>query len=478
MKRLLTYRTAFMAFLAVYAALFFISGDPAICQASAHTNPIGYCFVTDVTVTNTSAADLTDHPVRVLFPAKSLIAGGQLDPRGWDAFPVIGSLNNEIDILQQSLTSTQAPYWFTIPDLPAGQSRTVQLFSGENERRQDQGVRFTGVEYIQAPDHADFDITDNLDITIGITNFSDSARNQIWLEHHDNAGGGYRIQFENFAGALNITFVVDAINCRLAWNPAWNDSPQLFRFEYIAAAGLDAFIYRDGSLAQSCDTDSGPLTVTTNNLIIGATAISFAAPLTAAVVSHVEIAAAGVLAARYGFDPRRTIETSSTLPYSGTTEDYSGNGHTATYTFNRSQADVAFHVGSTTDAAFVSDITLGSDPNSVVGAPVPGGFETARPAVVTGFMYDLIIVPLTSIATATNTPTDGVIAGLFYTLGLVLAVIVWKTTGGYMPAAVLALGVGPTLAVVLGHVSEWWLILWGLTVAVVWFAQLRSQQES
>ncbi len=47
-----------------------------------------------------------------------------------------------------------------------------------------------------------------------------------------------------------------------------------------------------------------------------------------------------------------------------------------------------------------------------------------------------------------------------------------------MPAAVLTLGIGPTIAVALGAVSEWWLILWGLTAATVWFAQLRSQQEA
>lgn len=479
MRKLVTYKTVFALFAVTFAALALTASEGGVCAASAsHTTPYEYCYETRVDITNTGTSDLTDVPVRVLFPASGLIASEKMDPRGWDLLPVLGDLSNEVALQQQSLTSSQAPYWFVIPDLPAGSTRSVALYSANAEVRRDNGIYFTGNEYLTVSDHADFDITDDLQINVSILNESGTARDEIIVEHRTQSPGeGYRVQFEDFTG-LNLTFEVDGSVCRLAWDSAWTGTRQVFSFRYLAAAGPDTFIDRNGVNAASCDIDEGAIATTSNDLMIGTRASTLDLDLSDAQLHDVEILAAGVVAGHWGFDPRRTAETNSTNPYLGTTDDYSGNSHTANYTFNRSQVDYSFSVGTTQLVTLTPNIDSDEGTNNVVGLAVPDDFSTGRTKQTSGIVYSMFVSPLESVATATGAPEGAVIAATFSVISLILAAIVWRFTGGYMPAAVLTLGIGPSMAVAMGYVEYWWLFIWGLTVAVVWLAQLRSQQSS
>jgi hypothetical protein len=478
-KRAVTYKTAFLAFALVFAGVALTADSGSVCRASAsHTAPYQYCYETRISITNSGTTDQTDVPVRVLFPASELINSYQLDERGWDLLPIAGDLDNEIYVQQQSLSSSQAPYWLIVPDLPAGATRDVAFYTANDTVRLDNAIYFTGSEYLSVTDHADFDITDDLQIDIGLRNMSDTARSQILVEHRTQASSeGYRVQLEDFGSALYVTFVVDSAVCRLAWDSSWTGEIQRFSFRYEAAAGVDTYIDRNGSNATSCDIDQGTIATTSENVLIGARASTLDFQLADVAIHGVEILEAGVSAGRWGFDANKMSETNSTNPYLGTADDYSGNGHTANYTFDRDQSDYSFSIGTTHLVTLAPHLPDSETTNRVVGNPVPDDFSSTRTPVNSGIIYTAFVSRLEDVATATGVPSSAVIAGTFYILSFVLAAVVFRLTG-YMPAVVLTMGIGPSMAVAMGYVEYWWLFIWGLTIAVVWLAQLRSQESS
>lgn len=476
MKRIVTYKTAFIAFCLVFAAMVVTSDTPQCAASASHTAPYDYCFETRVSITNSGATDLTNQPVRVLMPASGLINSGKLDPRGWDLFPVVGDLANEIDVQQQSLSSSQAPYWMVIPDLPAGSTRDVALYSGNNEVRVDHGIYFTGNEYLTVADNATLSVNDQLAVEVLFRPLTAPTSNQIIAEHRDGAAG-WRVQYTS--GPDELLFALDGANCSIAWDSAWTDEKALYRFEYDSTAGpTDAHIYRNGSLIKACLLNEGTIGDPATDLVIGAIDSTFTAKLENTVVYSVEVLENDVTAGYWGFDANQTQETNSTNPYLGTTEDYSGNGFTANYTFDRDQSDLSFTVGTTHLITLTPHIADPDSTNRVVGLAVPDDFSSVRPKQTTGIGYTLFVSRLEDVASATGAPADAVIAATFTIVSLILAALVWRLTGGFMPAAVLTLGIGPSLAVAMGYVEYWWLFIWGLTVAVTWLAQLRSQQSS
>lgn len=479
-KRALNYRSIFGLCLGLYLVLYALDSTPG-CQANAAPSTLEYCFVTEIIVENTGDATLTDQPVRVMLTINSLIAAQQMDARAWDVFPIIGSANNELGLTQQSITSNAAPWWFNVPSLAAGQSRTIEMFSGKADAQRSNGVRFYGSDTVTVTDSAFIRGTANFQLTVELTNHDATFRTENIVQKLDTVASpddGYRLRFLDVISVmrLQVTLDDDLNACTLDWNNAWNDEIQVIDVRFVPAAGNDLFIDRNGVNEAACDTDNAVIDSSFVDLEIGDN------DLTGATIDRVSVLQTNSAPPNkldVLFLASDMTETSSVNPYSGTLVDTGDDAtvETVTYTFNRPQTALDFTVGVIQPNLF-EELNLPTEGNSVVGAPVTGNFATPRATVMTGVVSRNVIAPLQSVASATGAPPEGVIAAFFFTASLILAIIVWRVTGGFMPAAVLTMGIGPTIAVVLGFVDEWWLLIWGLTIAVVWFAQLRSQSQS
>lgn len=471
-------RDALLAAALAIAGLASFSAPSASCQ-SAHASdilPADYCFQTDIAVTYSGSGDLTNKPVRIVMNASGMIGSGQLDANAWDIKPIQGSLANEVHLTAQELDSTASAWWVVLPAISEDQTRTLRFYSGSQEQRRDQGIWFTSKEYATVPDNAVFDITDNLALEFRVENLSDTPRGNIWAEHHNNAGGGYRVQFTTNAGVLNVLLVIDNRNCFLPWDSSWTGEEQDFRFEYIVATGNDAFIYRNGVLAQSCDLDAGAIETTTNPFTVGVVAGTegsntfTSARLTNAIISDIRLWDGTTEELHLGFDANRMTETVSTNPYEGTIDDYSSNAFTGTYVFDRDQSDFSYTIGPTQLVSGASQITL-PDTNPDVLGPVFGVDPGASPSELqTGIFYDVFLQKWVGQAPVRSFGYASVLA----IFGLFLAIAVYRLTK-YVPLALFVFGIPLAVGVGNGWIPAWWMILWIVIAIGGWFAQRQTE---
>lgn len=449
------------------AGLALFSAPTYGCQ-SAHASdiyPSDYCYQTDIAITYGGAGTLTNQPVRVELNADGLIDSGQLDPRAWDVKPILGSLANEVHLTAQSLGSTTAPWWVIVPEISAGETRTHRFYTGSGEQRRDQGIYFTGGEQVEITDHADLDITDNLSIRVTLTNYDETARQQ-WLVSKIDGAGGYAALFSDNGGNLAITLYADAGTCMLTWDSSWTGVPQDFRFEYTAATGADTFIYRNDVLECSADRDKGALDTNALDMLIGARSDTGTQFLAGASIQTVEIAAAGVVKARYGFDATSMTETVATNPYEGTIADYSGNSHTGAYTFDRDQTDLTYAVGATQLVSGAAQITIDDTPADVLGQINIGGNGVST----TGPFYTVF---LSKWAESSPVAVFGYVVALSL-FGLLLAVLSFKLTR-YIPISLVMFGLPFAVGVANGWVPPWFMILWVILALGGWFAQRYTE---
>lgn len=450
----------------VIAGLALFSAPTYGCR-SAHASdifPSDYCFQTDIAITYGGAGTLTNQPVRVQLNADGLIDSSQMDPRAWDLKPIIGSLANEVHLTAQSLGSTTSAWWIVVPEISAGETRTTRIYSGSPEQRRDQGIFFTGGEYVVVSNHTDFDISDNLDVRFDMTVTDATPRTQIIVDKWSGAVG-YRIQLQDDSG-LKIRVRIDGGDCQIAWNSAWTSVKSSWRVEYVAAAGADTFIYRDGSLVGSCDLDEASIGNSGVDVGIGAIASTGTALLSDAEISNVEILEAGAVAGRWGFDAANMSETVSTNPYEGTISDYSGNGHTAAYTFDRDQSDFTYTVGGTQLVSGAAQLTIDSTPADVLGQINIGGSGVST----TGPFYTVF---LSKWAEAAPVAVFGYVVALSL-IGLLMAVLSYKLTR-YIPIALVMFGIPFAVGVANGWVPPWFMILWVILALGGWFAQRYTE---
>lgn len=481
MKRFITYKRVFAVFLALYLFSAF-SGNSNVCQASASATDLNYCFVTDIAVTNDGAAALTDYPVRVLMPASSMISANQLDPRGWDAYPILGTADNELPLTVQSLTSNAAPWWTTL-SIPAGATRTIQLYTGKDDIRRANGFRFTGREEVAVTGSNNTRCFGgpNCTWTVELVNHDATPRTETIFDHYATSPdpNGFKAEFIDQTTHMDLQFSFadnlgpNADTCAITWNNDWNDEVQVFDFIYRFGGLVE--IVRNGVSATTC-AHSVLLSSPTITTYVGRTQAD-TQNLTGASINRLLFVDSFSSAFGYDaqFNANGLTETNSINPYSGTVTDEHGS-ETITYTIDADQTAIDFSVSVIAPNLF-DNTNVPTEGNSVVGAPVTSGFENARPTVSTGPFRSFIVDPLNDTATATGAPSQGVAGAFFWGISFLLAAIIFVATRGYMPAAILALGTGPTIGVILGVLPEWWLIIWGLLIAVTWFAHLQSQAE-
>lgn len=452
---------------AALALLFAPSFSECGSAHASDTQPGDYCYQTDVAITYSGAGTLTNYPVRVEMNASGQVAANQMDPRAWDLKPILGSIANEVHLTAQDMTASDAAFWIVVPEISASQTRTHRIYSGSAEQRRDQSIYFTGNEDVTIGDDAALDISDNLQIDLTLFNFSNTVRDEYLLDHLFT-GAGYSVQFEDVAAALNITFNVDGSACQLPWDSAWTDERQNFSFQYVAAAGADAFIYRNGALATSCDTDAGAIGAPLRDLIIGDNSLG-TLPLSDAAIATVIVSDTGDPQLHLTFNAAGMVETVATNPFQGTVQDHSANDFTATYTFDRAQTNLSYTVGATQLVSDSNQITL-PDANIDVLGPAFGLDPAGNSETTTGAFYTVFVDKW---ADAAPVRSFGYVAVLSV-VGLMLAIGVYKLTN-YTPLALFMFGTPLAVGVAQGWIPPWWMILWIIFAIGGWFAQRQTE---
>jgi hypothetical protein len=443
------------------------------CPAAAQSSPAQFCYQTDVVITNNTGGDLVDYPVRLLLNLAGMTAAGQLDPRGWDFKPVVGSYNNEISAVLQNIDSSNAAVWLIVPSIPAGESITARIYSANDSVQRDQGFysrELLGADRVEA-DGTDpaLDITDNLRIEMVINTAEDSSTtNTAYFLSKLAGASGYQVR-KTSAG---LGFDIENGSCNIAWDDGWSNKNTKFTTEYIAAAGIDTIIYVDDTPVASCDTDQGTLDVNDVPLmLLERHDLTQDSPRVTKLRS-VRIWSAGSLVYSVQFRPQDMSETDSIGPvYGGTVQDLSGNGITTSYQLTADQDGIGVAVGTTT---FVDlfDVPGAGEGFTEVGPPLPSDLAD-RALVSNGFLYRQVYVPVTDIAGSTGLAGEGLVFALLMAVAFVLGVLVWIPSKGFMPLVATVSGLPIGMGVGLGWINPLWLILWILAVGVSWAASLQ-----
>lgn len=361
-------RLALLVF-AICLLLIVGSGARSGCVALADLDsvPRDFCYRARLTVTNGGITDWTDQPVRFTLDAANLIATERMDERAWDLVATTSG-NAEVHLMAQDLSSSSAAWWINVESLTAGSSVTYLIYTGNTEAKRDQGIMFAGSDLVTGASHADFDLTDDFSWAVELQLTDASPQNATLLERFDSVGSdGYRLLLVDSTG-LKVRAQVDGVTLDVAWDTAWTGERVVFTAAFDAG---DLTIYADGAQIGTTATGLPTVTVATGQQLRMGSGLDNATIHGGMIWEAFSSAPAPVV--YWQFDPRNGAESSATDPtYSGTFSDYSGNGHTATYTFSRDQSDASFALSPFSLTSVPLTAELVEELAEIYGPPLPG----------------------------------------------------------------------------------------------------------
>ena len=460
----------------MYAA--FVSSPLCRSAHAAASLPSDFCLLTDAEVTYTGGATVTNHPVRYVWDTQSIVNQTGLNEFGWDIRPIIGSFANEVFLNIQDVNSNSTIVWVIIPSISNNQTQTVRKYSGSNQLYRDQGVYFSGGEKLVVSDDNVLDTSGvgNLQIDLWMNINNETPRNEIILDKRD-ASNGYEIQLSNIASTLNLQFEINTGSCNVVWNTIWANEHNKFTFVYAnSEAGTDTFVYVNDSLVGSCDLDEGQVGNNILDLVIGEDSSTGNDPFEGAALKTVTIFDNTTRILKYTFDAVDMSETVATNPFQGTITDHSGNGFTAIYEFDRSQANISVLVkpsqlvSTTTGTQVSQEVT----PIDVLGDIIP--FDPGFSTKTTGtFFYTWFVEPLEGIGTNDWQGITLALTGM----GLVIGISIFLATDRQFTAmGVFVSGMPLSLGGAGGWVPWWYIFMWWALTVFTWWGSIRMKQSN
>lgn len=455
--------------LLIVAGLLGLVAVPAMAQGDIL--PDDFCFQTTITVENAGGA-LTDYGVRVEMNALGLVANGDLDPRGWDMKPTAGGFSTESEVFAQDLDSSSAPWWFRLESIGAGGTQTYRIYTGNDEQKRNNGIFFTGGDEVTVPSHVDFDLTDDIAITV-MLELDDATPQNATLISRWNDDEGYKIELENDAGTLKIVSTIDDKPGKVTWNPLWTGETIRIRAVFNAPT-LETFVNEVSG--DSTNTTLGAATATSTAVLIGT-------DLVTTVIRRASIrenaGGAEAIVARWGLHAGETgavgcTEASDADPiYTGTCQDSGPGNHDATYRFDRDQSDLTVTVGPTALGAAPLLVLFEGEIPDTLGDPFADTlFDPALVENSRFFGYEFAL-PFVEDMGVPRQMGWSMILGF---LGLLLLMGVWAFSRN-VPLALAAGLIPPFFGVINNWIEPWVLVVW-ITMAVVLFGTHRWAEQS
>ena len=346
----------------------FLMFSPGQC-ASANA-PADFCYVQSWSIQNSSTQTFTEKPVRIVYPYNSLNSAGQIGGiNGW-GFYMANTSFDEIEVMEQGLTSSVSPFWAIIPSLAGNNTQSYFTYTGNNSIQRDNGIYFSGNDYARIPNSAGLQPSNNfsvwLDLEIRDINSFCSSQTSTWVSKYDaTTGTGYGIEYEcnsspgtirgivgtslantsSVTGSLNFQQIANGVKIELNYDNS-NNLNLLF----------------DGQSVSSVTTSFLSIVNNTNSVKIGDN-------IDAGIIRNAGVISNNIPVSTWTFDPDGMEETSAVAPvYQGTFNDAisSNNG---TYYFNRDITNVVVSPGTVQDIDADTLISLNQAIKNVVGDP-------------------------------------------------------------------------------------------------------------
>lgn len=447
-------------------ALTYYLSTPIGCKLYA-ASVNDYCFKFTLNVNNGKTSAVSNYPVLLDNVDMSFWESNDyIDDFGWSIFPYQGSLTNEYQVLLQDLNNISSNQWYVFPSLSLGDNQLQVLIGADNIQR-NQGIYFTGEDYLNVSNHNDFNQS-NFRYEI---EFEDAAPTDVCpcptysytiLDKFDESSNhGLKLVYLDSGLSATIRGTVDGTNLdTISFVPSGENQNIIFSF----SGGTLELILND----ETPVTTSGTYTTNVNDLTIGAESIGASTQnyMDNIVLRYIDYQTNGEMVAFYGFNPSDMAQTSASDPnYAGSIQDISSsiNSHAATYFFNRSQQYI-----STTASSIVptsssgSTIFSSSTPNIAsnwYGSGNPGNLAEGNPNF---FMNDFL------------TPPSGLLFPdeMWYTLwltafGIVLAMgLFWVFNN--IPITMLGASIPLVLGSINGYVTPEYMVIFGLLILAIY----------
>lgn len=461
-----------IAFVLVFVVLLTMRDDRIVCGVSAdHVNPIDFCFETKITITNNTGADLTNKPIRALINADNLIDNGQIDERNWDFTASHSAINNNIDVMGQNLGSTAAPFWLWLDSLAAGESTDIRVLHGSPSQHHDNGFFLNGYPNpLSIPHSASIDAGGETFYQIDIVaSFRDLTVNsgELLRKADSLPGSGWRVTLGDIgAGVYGFAWLINSTSCTAAVS---NTGRHHWSFVFSQAAGIDVFIYEDGSLINSCDTDEASIGTNTADLRIGNNVSNV-------IIHKATFTDGGGIQGNYSFDANDVTElTSVSNVFTGTFLDATANNNDGTYSFTENQSNIVVVVNPAT-LVNVSNFPSVSDANNLVDSVIDGALVVIQPTINSGIVGG-ILTDLDTYSGNANINPDGPKFALTMAVGLGLAILLFGITR-FPPLAVVAMGTPVGIGALAGWYNPFWALTLVIALPIIWFGTTKILETS
>ncbi len=367
-KKLSNWFLASMLFILAFTLWF--SQTPACLNAATLSD---YCYKFDISVRNDTGSNKSYFPV--LLDGVNMNewdSNDYIDDFAWSIFPYQASLVDEYQVLLQDINSLSSNQWYVFPSLSASGTNNLNVLLGAKDIQRNQGIFFTGLDYVKVDNHNDFNQT-NFEINV---EFNDVIQNEMSssvytiLEKYDEATfQGFKLEIVNNSATSGTGDI---------FIRGYSDNSSIQSHTFIPSGNENIeFKLNTGSLDLSVDGTSAStvtgatLTSNTEDLYIGATFnTTLSKYLDNTVIRVVDMVFGGNLVAYYGFNPSDIAQTSASNPnYAGSVSDisFSTNTHNANYFFNRDQTNINVVASRIVPATASGSTIFSSETSDIIG---------------------------------------------------------------------------------------------------------------
>jgi len=453
---------------AVIAAIIFLFSityylsSPGFCKLNAYP-PSDYCFRYSIEINNLTGSVQSHIPV--LLPSVDMDYWHDqdyIDEFGWSIYPFQSTLVTEYNVMLQDLYSTASNQWYVMPSLTTG-SNQLNVLLGANDIQRNQGIYFYTNDYVQIPNHNDFNQLDfNIKVELEdplVTALSPTSTETILEKYDEFSNQGFKLEYIDSGSVAIARGYVNGWS--IDTNPFIPSGNDVIEFSYNNTSNtLNISINNVSS-----PTVSGAfLTTNTQDLYFGTSydGSSYSNQLNRKYLRVIDMEFGGDLVAYYGFNPKDITQSSAVNPnYSGVVEDISNNPasntNNGTYFFDRDQTNISVLASNIVPSSASGTTIFTSETVDVLGRWYGSGNPSNLATTNQNFIGLSFLTPDPNL----KLPSSVWYALWLSAFGVVIAIsIFWLTNS--IPVSLFAASIPLVLGSVQGLLNTWFMVIWFL----------------
>ena len=453
---------------AVIAAIIFLFSityylsSPGFCKLNAYSVS-DYCFRYSIEINNLTGSVQSHIPV--LLPSVDMDYWHDqdyIDEFGWSIYPFQSTLVTEYNVMLQDLYSTASNQWYVMPSLTTG-SNQLNVLLGANDIQRNQGIYFYTNDYVQIPNHNDFNQLDfNIKVELEdplVTALSPTSTETILEKYDEFSNQGFKLEYIDSGSVAIARGYVNGWS--IDTNPFIPSGNDVIEFSYNNTSNtLNISINNVSS-----PTVSGAfLTTNTQDLYFGTSydGSSYSNQLNRKYLRVIDMEFGGDLVAYYGFNPKDITQSSAVNPnYSGVVEDISNNPasntNNGTYFFDRDQTNISVLASNIVPSSASGTTIFTSETVDVLGRWYGSGNPSNLATTNQNFIGLSFLTPDPNL----KLPSSVWYALWLSAFGVVIAIsIFWLTNS--IPVSLFAASMPLVLGSVQGLLNTWFMVIWFL----------------